>query len=59
MSQVSKKLVLELQTIIKEESGKDVTFEEASKTANGLVGYFDTLARIDHQDEKESKTTKS
>lgn len=48
MSQVSKELILELQTIIKEESGKEVTFEEVSKIANGLVGYFDTLAKIHH-----------
>lgn len=48
MSQVSKELVSELQTIIKEEYKKEVSFEEASKIANGLVGYFDTLARIDH-----------
>ena len=59
MSQVSKKLVLELQTIIKEESGKDVTFEEASKTANGLVGYFDTLAKIQHKNEAKNETTKN
>lgn len=49
MSKVSKELVVELQKIIKEESGKDVTFEEASKIANGLVGYFDTLAKIQHK----------
>jgi len=49
MTQVSKELILELQTIIREESGKEVTFEEASKIANGLVGYFDTLAKIQHK----------
>ncbi len=49
MTQVSKGLILELQTIIKEESNKEVTFEEASKIANGLVGYFDTLAKIQHK----------
>jgi len=48
MSQVSKELILELQTIIKEEYKKEITIEEASEIANGLVGYFDTLARIDH-----------
>ena len=54
MSQVSKELVLELQTIIKEEYAKEVPFEEASEIANGLVGYFDTLAKIHHRDEKET-----
>lgn len=48
MSQVSKELILELQTIIKEEYEKEVSFEEASEIANGLVGYFDAFARIDH-----------
>lgn len=59
MSQVSKELILELQTIIKEESGKEVTFEEASKIANGLVGYFDTLAKIHHKNEEKKETAKS
>jgi hypothetical protein len=48
MSQVSKELVLELQVIIKEEYKKEVTIEEASEIANGLVGYFNTLAKIHH-----------
>jgi hypothetical protein len=52
MSQVSKELILELQKIIKEESDKEVSFEEASKIANGLVGYFDKLAKIYHKDKK-------
>jgi len=55
MTQVSKELILELQTIIKEESGKEVTFEEASKIANGLVGYFDTLAKIQHRIDTDDK----
>ena len=54
MSQVSKELVSELQTIIKEEYEKEVSFEEASDIANGLVGYFDTLAKIHYRDEKET-----
>ena len=49
MSQVSKESILELQTIIKEEYDKEVSFEEVSKIANGLVGYFDTLAKIHHK----------
>lgn len=48
MSQVSKERIIELQKIIKKEYEKEVSFEEASKIANGLVGYFDTLAKINH-----------
>ena len=65
MSRVSKERILELQTIIKEEYDRTVSFEEASKIANGLVGYFDTLAKIyhktkhDHPKEKETEATKS
>lgn len=54
MTQVSKERVLELQTILKEEYEKEVSYKEASEIANGLVGYFDTLAKIDHRDEKET-----
>ena len=65
MTQVSKERILELQTIIKEEYGKEVSFEEALKIANDTVGYFDLLAKIDHKmqhdhpNEKETETTKS
>jgi hypothetical protein len=59
MSQVSKELVSELQTIIREEYAKEVSLEEASEIANGLVGYFDTLAKIQHQNESKTETTKS
>lgn len=43
---VSKELILELQQIIKEDYGKEVSFAEASEISNGLVGYFDLLAKI-------------
>lgn len=48
---VSKELILELKQVIKEEYEKDITFEEASEIANGLVGYFDLLAKIKHKNE--------
>lgn len=46
---VSKELILELQQIIKGEYGREVSFEEASEIANGLVGYFDLLAKMDYE----------
>jgi len=46
---VSKELVKELQTIISEEYGRKVSFKQASDIANGLVGYFDLLAKVDYR----------
>lgn len=47
---VSKELILELQTIIKEDYEREVDFSQASSIANGLVDYFDLLAKIHHRD---------
>ena len=55
MAQVSEKRILELQQIIKEEYGRDVTFSEVSEIANGLVGYFDLLAKVDWESKKEEE----
>lgn len=46
---VSKALILELQTIIQEDYGREMDFSQASSIANGLVGYFDLLAKLHHQ----------
>ncbi len=46
---VSKELILELQQIIKAEYGRDPSFAEVSEIANGLVGYFDLLAKMKHE----------
>lgn len=45
---VSEKLILELQKIIKAEYGREPSFAEDSEIANGLVGYFDLLAKMDY-----------
>ena len=47
---VSKELVLELQTIIREDYEKELDFQQVSLIANDLVGYFDLLAKMRHQD---------
>lgn len=44
--QVSKEIILELQQIIKEEYGKEISYEETYEIANGLVGYFDLMSKI-------------
>ena len=46
---VSEKLVKEFRKIVKEEYGKDITMSEASQIANGLVDYFDLLAKLYHK----------
>ena len=56
MAQVSKERILELQQIIKEDYDREVSFSEASEIANGLVGYFDLLAKLYHQDRTHSQT---
>ena len=56
---VSKELVLELQTIIREDYEKELDFQQVSLIANDLVGYFDLLAKMHHQDnEYEDDRTK-
>jgi hypothetical protein len=43
---ISDKLILELQAIIKDEYGRDLSFDEVAKIGNDLVVIFDTLAKI-------------
>jgi hypothetical protein len=50
MAEISRKLIDELKTIIKEEYGKELTNQEASEMARDLVGYFDLLAKIYHRE---------
>jgi hypothetical protein len=47
---VSKELILELQTIIREDYEKELDFQQASLIANDLVGHFDLLAKMHHRD---------
>ena len=56
MAQVSKERILELQQILKEDYDREVSFSEASEIANGLVGYFDTLAKMYHEMQKLPKS---
>jgi len=55
---VSQQLLQELKKIIKEEYTRDLSVEEISQIGNGLVGYFDLLAKIKHEEnENENKTS--
>lgn len=46
---LSKPTVEKLQKIIEEEYGKKLNPKEAEALANGLVAYFDLLAKTYHQ----------
>lgn len=53
---VSQELVEELNNIIKEEYGKDLDIQATTKIANDLVGYFDLLTKIYHQNNNNEPT---
>ena len=46
---VSQQLLQELKEIIKEEYGRDLEAESVSVIGNGLVSYFDLLAKTHHE----------
>ena len=52
---VEERIVKELQQIIKDSYGKDLTYQEASEIANTLVGYYDLLAKIYHKIKKDEE----
>ena len=47
---VSKKLAKQLQEVLKEDYKKNVSLLEATQMISGMVGYYDTLAKIHFQD---------
>jgi hypothetical protein len=53
--EVSRELILELQTIIFEEYGRKLSLRQTSEIANGLVGYFDLLAKVDYRIKHENE----
>ena len=53
MPELLKETIIELQTIIREEYGRSLSFAEASEIANTLVSYFNLLAKINSQKEKQ------
>ncbi len=57
--QLSKETIEELQKILKEDYGKNLSMSEASEVANTLVAYFDLLAEIYYRTKiKEEKAPK-
>jgi len=52
---VSQQLLNELQEIIKEEYGQDLDMDKISQIGNGLVGYFDLLAKMNHENNQNNE----
>ena len=49
MVQLSEKLILELQKIIKEDYGREVTLAQAREIGQTLTDYYDLLGKIYHE----------
>jgi len=47
---VSKKLIIELQEILKTQYGANLSFAEVSKIGNNLVDFYDIIAKIDYKE---------
>lgn len=52
---VSRKLIEELQQIMKTEYGVEMSYADVDNFGNKLVGYFDLLAKIDCENKKKAK----
>jgi hypothetical protein len=52
---LSEQTVRNLIKIIAGEYGKELTMKEGSEIANGLVSYFDLLAKIDFENKQDKK----
>jgi len=52
---VSQQLLNELQQIIREEYGQDLGMDKISEIGNGLVGYFDLLAKMNHENNQNNE----
>lgn len=50
---VSQKRIQELQIILREDYGKDLSFQDVAAIANDLVGYFNLLAKIYHREKQQ------
>lgn len=53
--QLSKETIEELKKILKKDYGQNLSTQEATEVANNLVGYFDLMAKIHHQNKIKEK----
>ncbi len=52
---VSQTLIMELKDIIRSEYGVDLPIEKVSAIGNGMVTYFDLLAKINYRKKSHEK----
>ncbi len=52
---LSKETIKELQEILKADYEEEVSFDEVARIANNLLGAFDLLAEINHENYHENK----
>lgn len=55
----SSETVKDFQEAIEQELGRKLEENEAAEILTQLVGYFDTLAKIDHQDKQVNEYEKT
>lgn len=51
---ISQATIEELQIVLKEDYGRDVSYAETSEIINSLTSYYDLLAKIYHRDKLEN-----
>lgn len=52
---VSQQLLIELKAIIKAEYGQDLEMEKISQIGNGMVNYFDLLAKMQNENNQSNE----
>lgn len=55
---VSQELLVELKDIIREDYGVELPMQEVSFIGNSLVGFFETLSRIEFGNEYENENSR-
>lgn len=53
---ISQTLIEKLKMIVKEDYEKDLNMKEATELAEGLLGYFNLLAKMLHQEKETDQT---
>jgi len=47
---ISQATITEFQDAVREEYGREMSFDDASRVLTDMVGYYDTLAKIQYRD---------
>lgn len=55
MAEISDEMYEQLRQILEKQNGKTYTFEEAKEIGEGLIGFYELLAKLDSEEEDESE----